>query len=89
MSAIISDVGDGWREQTRECGSRLQSRAVMVFLPSPARVFRLGRGEGREEKSYSHFGESAGTFAHIQFFHEPSPVTQADDVEGICAASAA
>jgi hypothetical protein len=35
-------------------------------------------------RGHSHFGDSAGTFAHTQFFHEPSPPTQADEAEGIC-----
>jgi|GEM_PF-6679862 len=37
-------------------------------------------------RSYSHFGDSIGTFAHIQFFQEPSSLTQAADVGGFCAA---
>jgi hypothetical protein len=44
---------------------------------------------GAPRKSYGHFGESAGTFGQSQFFHEPSSVTQADDVCGTCAALAA
>jgi hypothetical protein len=39
--------------------------------------------------SYGHFGESAGTFGQSQFFHEPSSLTQADEVGGTCAACAA
>jgi hypothetical protein len=39
--------------------------------------------------SAGHFGESAGTFGQSQFFHEPSSVTQADEVDGTCAAFAA
>ena len=36
--------------------------------------------------SGGHFGESIGTFAHIQFFQEPSSPTQADaEACGICA----
>ncbi len=37
-------------------------------------------------KSYSHFGESIGTFGQSQFFQEPSSVTQADEPAGACAA---
>jgi len=47
------------------------------------------RGEGRGSRYLSggHFGESIGTFAQIQFFHEPSSLTQADaEADGTCAA---
>jgi len=41
-------------------------------------------------RSGGHFGESAGTFAQIQFFHEPSAVTHAAEVaDGIAATPAA
>ncbi len=38
--------------------------------------------------SAGHFGDSAGTFGQSQFFHEPSSVTQADEVGGTYAALA-
>jgi hypothetical protein len=47
----------------------------------PARIPR------RQIHDHSHFGESAGTFAQTQFFHEPSVPTQA--VPAVCATSAA
>ena len=47
------------------------------------------RGGGKEKSLLigGHFGESIGTFAQIQFFHEPSSLTQADaEADGTCAA---
>jgi hypothetical protein len=41
-----------------------------------------------DKRSHSHFGDSVGTFAHTQFFHEPSLETQADDEDGISALAA-
>ena len=53
-----------------------------------ARPARL-KFEGRYFWSGGHFGESAGTFGQSQFFHEPSSVTQADEVGGTPPALAA
>jgi hypothetical protein len=36
----------------------------------------------------AHFGESIGTFAHTQFFQEPSAATQAAEADGAGAAVA-
>ena len=52
---------------------------------------RVGRDKRRGRYlSGGHFGESIGTFAQIQFFHEPSSLTQAEaEADGICEAAAA
>ena len=51
------------------------------------------RGVGIRRSRYlsgGHFGESIGTFAQIQFFHEPSSLTQAEaEADGVCEAAAA
>ena len=42
---------------------------------------------GREgQRSGAHFGDSIGTFAHTQFFQEPSAPTQAADYAGAISA---
>ena len=36
------------------------------------------------QRSGAHFGDSIGTFAHTQFFQEPSSLTQAaDEADGV------
>jgi hypothetical protein len=36
--------------------------------------------------AYGHFGDSIGTFAHTQFFQEPSAPTHAVEADGVRAA---